>query len=271
MTEYLLGCSDHELARLALQQEVWSAATESFLDALHLRPGARALDVGCGPGFVVPALRARVGARGHVTAVDESQRWIEHLRGVCERERWTNVRVVRARVQELDFEPGSFDLVFMRWVLSFLPDHERVVARLASLLSPGGVFALMDYNHEGVSLFPESEGFRAAVRATRSYYTESGGDPWIIGGIRRTFRAAGLEPTVFAPFVVAGPPSSLAFRWADAFFPHHLPAMVDKGHLTVEEERRFQREWAERRADPDALFFSPIVVGAAAAKPAVPS
>jgi SAM-dependent methyltransferase len=268
MREYLLGCSDHELGRLALQQEVWSEATESFLDALSVRPGARVVDVGCGPGFVVPALRARVGAEGRVTAVDESQRWIEHLRGVCDRERWTNVTAVRSRVQELELETGAFDLVFMRWVLSFLPEHERIVARLASLLRPGGVFALMDYNHEGVSLFPESEGFRAAVRATRSYYAESGGNAWIIGGIRRTFRAAGLEPTVFAPYVVAGPPSSPAFRWADAFFPHHLPAMVDKGHLTAEEERLFQHEWAERRADPDAVFFSPIVVGAAARKAA---
>jgi len=35
----------------------------------------------------------------------------------------------------------------------------------------------------------------------------------------------------------------------------------------AEERRRFLAEWTERERDPEAMFFSPIVVDAAARKP----
>jgi hypothetical protein len=42
--------------------------------------------------------------------------------------------------------------------------------------------------------------------------------------------------------------------------------MEAKGFLSAAERRRFLEEWAEREKDPDAMFFSPIVIDAAARK-----
>src|SRR5262249_57221499 len=117
-----------------------------------------------------------------------------------------------------------------------------------------------------VSLFPESEGFRAIVRATRAMYAQSGGDAWIAARLPAIFRSAGLETPSMRPNVLCGGPGSPPFRWAGLFFPHFSEAMEAKGFLSAAERRRFLDEWAERERDPAAIFFSPIVVDAAARK-----
>ena len=266
MTSYPLGTTDSELERLAFQHEVWGGCTRAFLDRIGVPTGARVLDLGCGPGFVTFELAERVGDRGEVVALDESPRWIEHVEGEIRRRGVRNVRAVRARIQDAELEPKSFDLVFARLVLSFLPAPGQVVARIAAALRTGGAFAFQDYNHEGVSIFPESEGFRAVVRATRAMYAQAGGDTWVAGRTSAIFRAAGLATESLVPNVICGGPDSPAFRWAGLFFPHFSAAMEQKGLLTAAERRQFLSEWAERERNPDALFFSPIVVDAVGRK-----
>lgn len=263
---YVLGTDDHELRRLSFQQEVWGAVTDRFLDRLDVRPGARVLDLGCGPGLVLERLRERVGPSGSVVGLDASERWISHLVGRRREERWSNVELVHGTIADLDVE-GPFDVVFTRWVLSFVPEPGAVVRSLAGLLGPGGVLGIEDYNHEGVSLFPESEGFRALIRATRALYRRGGGDTWIAGHLPRHALDAGLRPEEPVANVLCGGPGSPAFRWADAFFPYHSAHMVEAGVLTEDDRARFLTEWAERKADPATCFFSPIVVDFLARKP----
>jgi SAM-dependent methyltransferase len=257
---YFLGTSDHELDRLALQHEVWRGVTNGFLDALPVGPGSRVLDVGCGPGFLLADLRTRVGEHGTVVGLDESPRWVSHVERRIEHEGWSNVHAHRERVPLSGDVGGPFDLVLMRWVLSFLPDRRAVLASLARTLAPGGVLAVIDYNHEGLSLFPASPGFEAMVRALRARYEQTGGDVFVMGTVPTLLRSVGLEPLGLEPRVLAGGPGTDVFRWADAFFPHHTTALVAEGLATAEEHEAFLREWAEHRANPDALFYSPIVV-----------
>jgi ubiquinone/menaquinone biosynthesis C-methylase UbiE len=266
MSAYVLGTNQDELDRLGFQHEVWGGVTRAFLDRIGVARGWRCLDLGCGPGFVVDDLRQRVGEEGAVVALDESPLWLEYLETKLRESSIRNVRLLRARIQDAELEPESLDLIFSRWVFSFLPDPAAIVKKLARALKPGGVFAIEDYNHEGISIFPESEGLKAVVRATRSMYTQSGGDPWVAGRALSIFRAAGLEATSITPNVMCGPPSSPVFRWAGRFFPHFSQSMVDKKLMSAAERELFLREWSERERDPDALFFSPFIVDAAARK-----
>ncbi len=264
MSDYPLGSSDQELERLRFQHEVWGPVTRSFLARLGVGRGWRALDLGCGPGMVTFDLSALVGETGEVVALDESQRWIDHVEQETRKRGIANVRTVRARIQDVELEKESFDLVFARWVLSFPRDPASLVRRVSRALKIGGVFAIEDYNHEGVSLFPESEGFRAVVRATRALYAQAGGDAWVAARMPAIFRSAGLEGISIVPSVLCGGPGSPPFRWAGLFFPHFSEAMEQKGLLSSEERRRFLDEWSDREKNPDAMFFSPIVVDAAA-------
>jgi len=264
MSRYVLGTDERELARLGLQHEVWGGVTERFLDRLHLPLGARVCDLGCGPGFVLESLVARVGPSGHVTALDESPAWMARIAGLVAERGWRNVHLVQSRIEDAALEDEAYDLIFARWVLSFLDGADALVARLARSLRHGGLLAVQDYNHEGISLFPESEGFRAVVRATRALYASRGGDTWIAARLPGAFRRAGLALADYTPHVLCGGPRSPAFRWADAFFPHHSESMQSAGLLTPEERARFLAEWDQRKRDPDSVFFSPIVVDCAA-------
>jgi SAM-dependent methyltransferase len=266
MSQYVLGTSDHELSRLELQQQVWGTVTEHFLDRLRVPEGARVLDVGCGPGFVLQSLHARVGNRGKLTALDESATWMPHLARTVGERGWRNVHLVQRRIEDFEVEPGAYDLIFLRWVLSFLPEPAALIAKLARGLRTRGALAIQDYNHEGCSLFPESPGFDAVVGATRDLIASRGGDLWIAGRLPGYLRAAGLDVVDFTPHVLSGAPGSPAFRWASAFFPHHSEAMVASGVLSEGDRDRFLREWEERRVNPDAMFFSPIVVDCAGRK-----
>jgi len=267
MSHYPLGATDRELERLAFQHEVWGPVTRAFLARLGVREGQRVLDLGCGPGLVSFDLAGLVGERGRVVALDESARWIAHVEDEARARGLANVETKRSRIQDAELEPESFDLVVARWVLSFLPEPGAIVRRIARALRPGGIFAIEDYNHEGVSLFPESDGFRAVVRATRAMYARAGGDVWVAARAPRIFREAGLEMIEAKANVLSGGPESGVFRWAGLFFPHFSEAMGQGGLLTAAERKSFLEDWAAREKDPESTFFSPIVVDAAARKP----
>src|SRR5262249_32459698 len=92
MSDYLLGTTDSELERLSFEHAVWAPRTRAPLDRIGVEPGARVLDLGCGPGTVTFELAERVGPRGAVVALDESPRWIEHVEGEIRRRGLSNVR-----------------------------------------------------------------------------------------------------------------------------------------------------------------------------------
>ncbi len=267
MSEYLLGTSDHELERLGLQHGIFGDITAQVLDAARIGPGMRVLDAGSGPGFVTADLRERVGAEGRVVALEESERWVEHLREHAARQGWQNVELRLGKLEHAELAREAFDVVFLRWVLSFLPDPEGVLRRLAAGLRPGGRCVVMDYNHEGISAYPDSPGFRAAVRACREAYAERGGDTRIMLRMRALFRGAGLVPEPMQPFVIAGGPGSPVHRWLDTFFPFHATQWAESGLLSAAEHSQFLSEWRGLAENPDATFFSPIIVGASARKP----
>jgi len=266
MSDYPLGTDPLELERLRFQHEVWGPVTSAFFDRLGVKPGMRVLDLGCGPGFVSLDLAQRVGPTGSVVALDEAKHWTEWLALKAKERGFANVKTITARIQDADLPAASFDLVFSRWVFSFLSDPSAVTKTLVRSLKPGGLLAIEDYNHEGVSLFPESEGFRAVVRATRALYKTSGGDQFVMGRIPAIFAAAGLETVEIHPNVMCGGPESGVFRWGDVFFPRFSAVYEQKGLMTADERKAFLADWEARKQNPHALFYSPMVVDAAGRK-----
>jgi len=262
MSDYPLGTDPLEVERLGFQHQVWSPVTNAFFERIGVWPGMRVLDLGCGPGFVSLELARRVGPGGEVVALDEARHWTEWLASSAKQSGLSNLRTVCARIQDADLQEGSFDLVFSRWVFSFLSDPGAVAKLVARFLKPGGRLAIEDYNHEGVSIFPESEGFRAVVRATRALYRTSGGDQFVMGRIPAIFAAAGLETLEIQPNVLCGGPESGVFRWADTFFPRFSALYEQKGLMSAAERKQFLAEWEERKQNPLTLFYSPMVVDA---------
>ena len=105
--------------------------------------GARVLDVGCGGGLLAEAL-ARAGAK--VTAIDLAPGMIEVARlHAMEQKLDIDYRVVAAEgVAAAD--PGGFDVVTCMEMLEHVPEPEKMVATLASLVRPGGAVFVSTLN-----------------------------------------------------------------------------------------------------------------------------
>src|SRR5262245_622713 len=88
---YLLGRSEAEQARLVKQVAELAGEAEWLLDRLQIRPGARALDLGCGPQGVLELLAQRVGPQGSVVGLEKSADFVAAARKFVADRRLPNV------------------------------------------------------------------------------------------------------------------------------------------------------------------------------------
>jgi SAM-dependent methyltransferase len=101
------------------------------------------LEVGCGTGFVLQAIRrAWPNARLETAEL--------HLEGISHARR----RVPTANFRQLDVrfmdEPAAFDAIGAFDVIEHIEEHELVVRNLARALKPGGVLAVTVPQHPGL-------------------------------------------------------------------------------------------------------------------------
>ena len=265
--EYLLGINDDELERLRYQHGVWGGVTNSFFDRLHVAAGWKCLDVGAGPGFVSMDLRERVGEQGEVTALEPSPMYLDWFQKYAKRKNWTNIKLMNSSAEEARLPHKYYDLVFARWVIAFVPDADKFLAVLLSAVRPGGIVAIQDYYYEGLSLFPHGGPFDRMADVVRAYYRSAGGDAYVTGRIPAIFRKNGFATIDYTPHALAGGPESGVMEWAHRFFTVHIHHMVEKNLLTVQEGDAMLTDWQDHCRNPDALFFSPIVVDVAGRRP----
>ena len=112
-------------------QQAWAADVLARLG--NIEPDATVLDVGCGTGRVTESLLALVPC-GRVLAIDLSANMVKLAR----RRLGERVRVLCGDVLELELaEP--VDVIVSTAALHWVIDHERMWARLARALRPGGI------------------------------------------------------------------------------------------------------------------------------------
>ncbi len=98
--------------------------------------GLRLLDVGCGGGILAEEF-ARLGLR--VSGVDPAPESIEAAQAHAA-ESGLSIAYQTGSGEELPFADGAFDAVACCDVLEHVDDVDRVVAEIARVLEPGGLF-----------------------------------------------------------------------------------------------------------------------------------
>lgn len=130
-------------------------ATEGRRHAVELinKREGRVLEVGVGTGLSLPAY----GSHLEIVGIDLSPEMLDKARARVATEGLENVAGLHEMdAGDLGFEAQSFDTVVAMYVLTVVPEPERVMRELARVTKPGGEVLLV--NH-----FSQEEGVRGWV------------------------------------------------------------------------------------------------------------
>ncbi len=117
------------------------------------RTTGRVLEVGVGTGLSLPAYARHL----EIVGIDLSPEMLEKARERVAEERLRNVSALHEMdASELDFPDASFDTVVAMYVMTVVPDPEKVMRELSRVCRPGGDVIIV--NH-----FSAEEGMRGWV------------------------------------------------------------------------------------------------------------
>jgi len=144
--------------------------------------GGSVLDVGCGPGALIPVLLERAD---RVAAADPSETF-----AAAARERFPGVDVRRSPAEQLPFEDAAFDVALAQLVVGFMSDPVGGVREMARVTRRGGTVA---------ACFWDLAGGRSPMSTVWSVLSDlagTGGEGALpgasAGSLRRIFEEAGL-------------------------------------------------------------------------------
>lgn len=258
--EYILGVNQTELERLEFQNKVWKKVTDDFLDKTGLSKGWKCMDVGSGPGYVSMDLRERIGDSGELTVIEPSEFYITYFKNYCDKLNWKNIKFINENFEDVNTGDELFDLIYLRWVIDFVPEPEKYLLKLLSCLKKGGIIAVQDYAYEGITFFPIGGALDNLADAVRNYWRAGGGDPHFTLKIPSIFRKNKIELIDFSPIIKAVGPESGVYEWANKFLSVHINLMKEKNVISEQECEDMLKDWKNHKNNPDSVFLTPVIM-----------
>jgi ubiquinone/menaquinone biosynthesis C-methylase UbiE len=219
--EYVHGYSEREDQRLRDQ-------AQTLAELLHhdsLYPaGSRVLEAGCGVGAQTVIL-AKNSPGAQFTSVDVSPVSVEAAEGAVRRAGLSNVTFEPANIFKLPFRPGSFDHVFVCFVLEHLKEPARALRRLKAVLKPGGTLTIIEGDHGSTLFHPHSDAAWKTIQCLIDLQAQAGGDALIGRRLFPLVSAAGFRKVTVSPRFVYADASRPA--WVEGFTRNTYIAMVE--------------------------------------------
>jgi SAM-dependent methyltransferase len=170
-----------------LDDRVGGRVRDVALRDLGLRPGESVLDVGCGTGGAVVALREAVGPDGRVTGTDNSPAMLARARRRVDERGWTNVSLHLADASRVPFGREEFDAAVALSSLSAMPDVPVAVRHVYDALRPGGRLFVFDVRLRPTGGRVHRAGTRLLRLAYRAFAGFTGAD--VVAEVERVFGA----------------------------------------------------------------------------------
>ncbi|OLB90085.1 MAG: methyltransferase domain-containing protein [Chloroflexi bacterium] len=189
----------------ARENERLQAQAGTLVGLLHwdttYPPGSSVLEVGCGVGAQTVTLAER-SPLARFTSTDVSADSLAEARRRIDRAGIGNVELRQADIFALPFEPGSFDHVFVCFVLEHLSRPAGALAILKGLLRPRGTITVIEGDHGSTYFHPESQAAHAAIDCLVELQRRAGGDALIGRQVYPLLVEAGFHAVRVSPRMV---------------------------------------------------------------------
>ncbi|WP_326687071.1 MULTISPECIES: methyltransferase domain-containing protein [unclassified Streptomyces] len=153
-----------------------TAANSAAYLVPELRPDARVLDIGCGPGTITADLAALV-AQGSVTGLDAAEGVLETARATAAERGLSNVEFTTGDVHALAFPDAAFDVVHAHQTLQHVGDPVAALREMRRVCAPGGLVAVRDADYGGMFWYPEVPVLDEWLDLYRRVAVSNGGVP----------------------------------------------------------------------------------------------
>ena len=234
----------------------------TLIDILHgdtnYPPGSQVLEAGCGVGAHTVTL-ARRSPQAFFTSVDISPDSLQAAKAATAAAGLTNVRFEQADVFDLPFAPGTFDHIFICFLLEHLPSPVAALTMLIRLLKTGGSVTVIEGDHGSTYFHPDSEAAHEAIRCQVELQRLGGGNAQIGRQLYPLMVEAGLEKVRVSPrmvYVDASRPELI-----DGFTKKTFIAMIEgvrepaiKAGLIEPEDFDSGVRALQRTTEPDGVF-----------------
>lgn len=265
---YALGSSSSESARLQRQADELAPDSAALLDRVGLRPGDRAIDLGCGPRGIIELLSERVSPGGRVVGLDGDPAHVAMASELVAKMALSDVEIVSADARHTGLDSDSFDLVHARTLLVTLPEPAEVLSEMVRLGRPGGWVAGLEPDTETAICYPPHPAFDRLCEIFTVAFTRNGADPHIGRRMAELYRQAGLEDvTVQARAGVY--PAGHSRRAIRADLVRAMrPQIVDMGLADERELDELDSAARTHFEDPDTVVMPSLMFLAWGRKPA---
>jgi ubiquinone/menaquinone biosynthesis C-methylase UbiE len=265
--EYLLGHSANEEERLRRQPQELAPDSKRLLDQLDIRPGGRAIDIGCGPQGILDLLSERVGARGRVVGLERSESTVHLARQFIAEHDLRNVEVLQGDAKATGLPKASFDVVHARLVLVNVPDPQRVVEEMVDLARPGGVVASHEADWGAFLCDPPSPAWDRLSEVFEAYSRKNGIDLFVGRKTHQMFRAAGLIDIQVNAVIHVYPPGHNRRNILRDFLENVKDRILAENLMTETEFHERLTELQRHLDDPGALVISHLFLQVWGRKP----
>lgn len=239
--DYLLGRGEAEEARLKRQIADLAPDSDAQLEKIGIKPGERVVDLGCGPGGVLHLLGKRVGLTGSVVGIERSAHFVDLARRFVADNALPQVEVREGDAYDTGLSRQSFDGAHMRLVLVNVPEPERIVREMVSLVRPGGWVASIEADFLAHICDPPLPEWTRLVGAYTAYSAAKKIDLFIGRRTHRLFRAAGVVDICVDAVVHVYPPGHDRRPILRDFINNVRDKLVDGGFI---ERRDLERDLA---------------------------
>ncbi len=218
---YVHGYNQREHRRL---QDQAQTLADLLLSDSSYPAGSLILEAGCGVGAQTVTL-AKKNPNAQIISIDISEASLAQAEEKIAAEKIANVKFQPGDIFNLPFEEGSFDHVFVCFVLEHLNNPVKALECLKRFLKPGGTITAIEGDHGSAYFHPDSKEAHQAITCQIKLQAQAGGNSQIGRELYPLLTKAGFEDCRVSPRMVYV--DSSRPKLVEGFIKNTFTAMIE--------------------------------------------